>query len=69
MKDKVPAAERASARSRRGGEALGPTGDIGTRLRALYGAVEDEPIPEKLLDLLEKLDQAEAQGDHDPSRS
>ncbi len=28
-------------------------------LRSMYGAVENEGIPERLLDLLEKLDQAE----------
>ena len=46
-------------------DGLGPNSDIGARLRALYGAVQDEGIPEKLLDLLEKLDQAEErQGKH-----
>jgi hypothetical protein len=29
-------------------------------LRALFGAVQDEPIPDRLLDLLEQLDQAES---------
>ena len=33
--------------------------DIGSRLRALYGAVQDEGVPEQLLDLLERLDTAE----------
>jgi hypothetical protein len=28
-------------------------------LRALYGAVQDEGVPDQLLDLLEKLDDAE----------
>jgi len=28
-------------------------------LQAMYGAVEKEPIPERFLDLLEKLDAAE----------
>ena len=28
-------------------------------LRAFYGAVQDQPIPDKFLDLLEKLDQVE----------
>lgn len=46
---------------RRTDDGLGPTSDIGAKLRALYGAVQDEGIPEKLLDLLEKLDQAEQQ--------
>ena len=28
-------------------------------LQAMYGSIESEPIPERFLDLLEKLDQAE----------
>jgi len=40
-------------------DGLGPTSDIGSRLRALYGAVQDEGVPDQLLDLLEKLDSAE----------
>lgn len=46
-------------RPRRMDDGLGPTSDIGAKLRALYGAVQDEGIPERLLDLLEQLDQAE----------
>ena len=34
---------------------------FGARLRALYGAVQDEGVPDQLLDLLEKLDNAEQQ--------
>jgi hypothetical protein len=46
-------------------DGLGPNSDIGARLRALYGAVQDEGIPDKLLDLLEQLDRAEQkQGNH-----
>lgn len=33
--------------------------EIGAKLRALYSAVQEEPIPEKFLDLLEKLDATE----------
>lgn len=40
-------------------EGLGPNSDIGSRLRALYGAVQDEGVPSQLLDLLEKLDSVE----------
>jgi hypothetical protein len=40
-------------------DGLGPTTDIGSRLRALYGAVQDEGVPDQLLDLLERLDSAE----------
>ncbi|MGV8954556.1 MAG: NepR family anti-sigma factor [Cypionkella sp.] len=43
----------------RADDGLGPNTDIGARLRALYGAVQDEGVPDQLLDLLEKLDSAE----------
>ena len=49
-------------RQRRGSprdDGLGPNTDIGSKLRALYGAVQEEGIPDKLLDLLEHLDEAE----------
>jgi hypothetical protein len=50
-------------------DGLGPTSDIGSRLRALYGAVQEEGVPDQLLDLLEKLDNAErAQGDRSQQR-
>ena len=56
-------AQRASGTARRRGtDGLGPNSDIGMRLRALYGAVQDEGIPDKLLDLLEQLDEAEKNG-------
>lgn len=32
---------------------------ISDRLKAYYKSVEEEPIPDKFLDLLEKLDRAE----------
>lgn len=50
----------ARMRGGRADDGLGPNSDIGSRLRALYGAVQDEGIPEQLLDLLERLDSAEA---------
>lgn len=39
---------------------MGATSKIGDQLRLLYKSVEQEPIPDKFLDLLEKLDEAEA---------
>ena len=45
----------------RADDGLGPNTDIGARLRALYGAVQEEGVPNQLLDLLEKLDNAEQQ--------
>ncbi len=61
MKDKTTMTEAGTVRQRRGSDGLGPNSDIGSKLRALYGAVEEEGIPSKLLDLLEKLDQVEQQ--------
>jgi hypothetical protein len=48
---------------RRQFDGLGPNSDIGNKLRALYGAVQEQAIPERLLDLLEKLDEAEKRSD------
>lgn len=45
---------------RRRDDGLGPNSDIGNKLRALYGAVQQEEVPSKLLDLLEQLDAVEA---------
>ena len=61
MKDKNQMQQAASARVKRGDDGLGANSDIGMKLRALYGAVQDETIPDKFLDLLEKLDQVEQQ--------
>lgn len=60
MRDKSKMNDMSPPRPRRNQDGLGPNSDIGARLRALFGAVQDEPIPDKLLDLLEKLDQAES---------
>ena len=51
--------QRMRMQAARADDGLGPNTDIGARLRALYGAVQDEGVPEQLLDLLEKLDNAE----------
>jgi hypothetical protein len=59
MRDKAKMNDMSSPRPRRNDDGLGPTSDIGARLRALFGAVQDEPVPDRLLDLLEKLDEAE----------
>lgn len=36
------------------------TSEISKRLRALYDSVQAEPIPDRFLDLLEKLDEVDA---------
>jgi hypothetical protein len=38
---------------------LDPNNQIGVKLRSLYAAAQDEAIPDRFLDLLEKLDQVE----------
>jgi len=43
----------------RAGDLLDPNSQIGVRLRSLYAAAQEEAIPDRFLDLLEKLDQAE----------
>ena len=58
-KDNGVGQQRARMQAGRAEEGLGPNTDIGSRLRALYGAVQDEGVPDQLLDLLERLDGAE----------
>lgn len=38
---------------------LDPNGQISRKLRELFETVQDESIPDRFLDLLEKLDEAE----------
>ena len=49
---------------RRGGNApakaaFDPNGPVGRKLKSFYDVIETEPVPDRLLDLLEKLDEAE----------
>jgi hypothetical protein len=56
----------ARRRRRPVGGLLDPHGEIASRLRVLYAEVEREPIPTELIDLLERLDEAEAKSNaHD----
>ncbi|MGH6861744.1 MAG: NepR family anti-sigma factor [Phyllobacterium sp.] len=50
------APERARIRRR---DAKNAETEIGLKLRALYASVQEEEIPARFLDLLEKLDEAE----------
>ena len=43
----------------RASDILDPNSQIGVKLRSLYAAVQDAAIPDRFLDLIEKLDQAE----------
>lgn len=47
---------------RRRKDPLGPDSELGARLRALYARFEEEPIPADIIDLLERLDDAERRG-------
>lgn len=58
MRDTKTMNDMSGIRQRRD-DGLGPNSDIGNKLRALYGAVQDEGIPSQLLDLLDRLDAAE----------
>ena len=60
MKDKKAMNDLSTIR-RRQDDGLGPNSDIGNKLRALYGAVQEEGIPNKLLELLDRLDEVERQ--------
>jgi hypothetical protein len=68
MKDKTHMQFATGTGSRRGDDGLGPNSDIGMKLRALYGAVQSETIPDKFLELLEKLDEAEQRDKATPRR-
>lgn len=68
MKDNRVTQQRVRTQAGRADDGLGPNSDIGSRLRALYGAVQDEGVPNQLLDLLEKLDAAEEKQAVSPSR-
>lgn len=46
-------------------DALGPNCEVGLKLKALYSSIQDEEIPDRFLELLEKLDQAEQEGAHE----
>lgn len=50
---------RVGSARKTGGSLKDPNAQIAAKLKALYTAVEEEPIPDMFLDLLEKLDQAE----------
>jgi hypothetical protein len=59
MNDRPIAGQVPARRRRSAPDPLDPHGDIALCLRALFAAVEQEPIPEALIDLLDRLDEAE----------
>lgn len=60
---------RAGVAGRTGGGMSDPNNQIASKLKALYSAVEQEPIPDMFLDLLEKLDKAEQGGQSQGGKS
>ncbi|MCD2183360.1 NepR family anti-sigma factor [Rhizobium sp. TRM96647] len=40
-------------------DSLDPNSVVGRKLKSFYESIETEPLPDQLLDLLEKLDEAE----------
>lgn len=58
-KDEKMDATVMNGRGRKESGELGPNAEIGRKLRAFYKSVEVEPIPDRFLDLLEKLDEVE----------
>ncbi|MER2507511.1 MAG: NepR family anti-sigma factor [Amaricoccus sp.] len=62
MTDFSPPSTGRPRRSRSGADPLDPHGEIARRLRALYSADAQEPIPSDLIALLEQLDEAEGAG-------
>ncbi|MCS6761478.1 MAG: hypothetical protein MO846_05485 [Candidatus Devosia symbiotica] len=60
-KDKLLTQQRMQTQAVQADDGLDPNTDIGLHLRALYGAVQEEGVPDHLLDLLKKLDSAEQQ--------
>ena len=53
--DEKKGANRGAGSSR----SVDPNGVIGRKLKSFYDVIETEPVPDALLDLLEKLDEAE----------
>jgi hypothetical protein len=47
-------------------KAFDPNGAIGRKLKSFYDVIETEPVPDRLLDLLEKLDEAERRAKNCP---
>ena len=54
--------DKGSPHNRQRRSDLGPTDAIASQLKKYYTSVEEEPIPDHLLNLLEKLDHAERSG-------
>lgn len=46
-----------------------PNGEIGAKLKAYFSFVQSEPVPERFLDLLEKLDASERKSTDDISKA
>ncbi|MCP8896889.1 hypothetical protein KYK29_18335 [Shinella daejeonensis] len=51
--------KRASVRYEDSQTAFDADGPIGRKLKSFYQVIETEPVPDRLLDLLQQLDEAE----------
>ena len=58
-KEKRPGHPDASAPEGPAKTSFDPNGPVGRKLKSFYDVIETEPLPDRLLDLLEKLDEAE----------
>ena len=57
--DRPPGAQDETREPKSGLGGLDPNASISRKLRDYYGALQDERIPDRFLDLLERLDEAE----------
>ncbi len=64
MQDK--SGKRAVEPSRTQWEEFDPNSEIGSKLKAMYSSLQEEPIPERFLDLLDKLDESERRSQNGP---
>lgn len=53
-------------RQRGSSSTIDPSSEIARRLKSYYSAVENEPVPDAFLNLLEKLDEAERKAKNPP---
>lgn len=63
--------EPSKEKKRAGGDApakaaFDPNGPVGRKLKTFYDVIETEAVPDRLLDLLEKLDEAERKANSGP---
>ena len=55
----LPEDKKRADRAAGSSKSFDPNGVIGRKLKSFYDVIETEPVPDTLLNLLEKLDEAE----------